>query len=77
MMFVVEEIDSPDGRCVAMLYMRNDGMYEGRIYCAEYTQRVSAHALHRTHYDSYFCGVADTLPRVRHIVQQELGLQAA
>jgi len=74
-MILIQEIINDSH--AALIYKREDGLYEGRLYPAEVTRCVSTHALHRTGCDFYVCGVADTLPNVSAVVHQELGLNAA
>lgn len=69
-MFLVEE--KRNGQRRAEIYMRPDGLFEGRIYrpapeldCGQH-QRVG---------DEFeVCGVTETLPRVETLVDEELGL---
>lgn len=59
-MFFVEE--RRNGECRAEIYMRDDGLFEGRIYRQAPTDEFEV------------CGVTETLPRVEMIVDEELGL---
>jgi hypothetical protein len=70
-MFLVEEKTSLNGRCSAAIYMRPDGLFEGRIYRSE-----SEPANHETRSNTGFevCGITETLPRLETIVDEELGL---
>lgn len=68
-MFLVEE--RRNGQRRAEIYMRPDGLFEGRIYrpipeTAGETNREKA--------DFEICGVTETLPRVESLVDEELGL---
>jgi hypothetical protein len=69
MMLLVEEKVSPNGQSRAEIYMRSDGLFEGRIYRLESQTKSLRH-------DSDFevCGVTETLPRAQTIVYEELGL---
>ena len=70
-MILVEEKKSPSGRGSAEIYMRDDGLFEGRIYraaAASGNQREDASAGFEV------CGVTETLPRLEAIVDEELGL---
>jgi hypothetical protein len=65
-MFLVEEKKSVNGRRTAEIYMRPDGLFEGRIY---QTEKLKIEP------DRFeLCGVAETLPRMEAIVDEELGL---
>jgi hypothetical protein len=68
-MFLVEE--RRNGQRRAEIYMRPDGLFEGRIYrqtteSADETMRAKA--------EFEICGVTETLPRVETLVDEELGL---
>ena len=70
-MFLLEEKKSPSGRGSAEIYMRDDGLFEGRIY------RPKLEAGRQAHYSNVgfeVCGVTETLPRLEAIVDEELGL---
>jgi hypothetical protein len=62
-MFLVEE--KRNGQRRAEIYMREDGLFEGRIYAA---------SPDRTDEKFEVCGVTETLPRVETLVDEELGL---
>lgn len=57
-MFLVEESRNGDRR--AKIYMRPDGLFEGRIYRQEVDVEFEV------------CGVTETLPRVKTLVEEEL-----
>ncbi|MGH9968840.1 MAG: hypothetical protein ACREBG_13640 [Pyrinomonadaceae bacterium] len=57
-MFLVEERRNGDRR--AEIYMRPDGLFEGRIYRQEVDLEFEV------------CGVTETLPRVETLVDEEL-----
>lgn len=61
-MFLVEEKRNGDRR--AEIYMRPDGLFEGRIYRQEVDVEFEV------------CGVTETLPRVETLVDEELDRQA-
>ena len=68
-MFLVEKKVSHNGQRRAEIYMRPDGLFEGRIYRDDpgvKAQRLEA--------EFEVCGVTETLPRVETIVNEELGL---
>lgn len=67
-MFLVEEKTSPTGQRSAEIYMRDDGLFEGRIYGAESAQTDNLKGRFEV------CGVTETLPRLKLIVDEELGL---
>ncbi len=66
-MFFVEE--KRNGQRRAEIYMRPDGLFEGRIYQepdpGNNSNRVGQFEV---------CGVTETLPRVESLVDEELGL---
>lgn len=69
-MFLVEE--RRNGRRRAEIYMRTDGLFEGRIYgperepdCGRYVEADEKFEI---------CGVTETLTRVETLVDEELGL---
>ncbi len=74
-MFLVEEKRSANGQCSAAIYMRPDGLFEGRIYRAESGQG-DHHADQMTPSSAGFdvCGVTETLRPLESIVDEELGL---
>lgn len=71
-MFLVEKKMSPNGQRRAEIYMRPDGLFEGRIYSLGSANGTSQ----RSQRDPEFevCGVTETLPRAQTIVYEELGL---
>lgn len=68
-MFLVEEKKSLNARCSAEIYMRDDGLFEGRIHRMESGQQTDS-----ANRDFEVCGVTETLPRIEAIVDEELGL---
>jgi hypothetical protein len=66
-MFLVEE--KRNGQRRAEIYMRPDGLFEGRIY------RPAPDCGQRLRTDEFeVCGITETLPRVETLVDEELGL---
>jgi hypothetical protein len=65
-MFLVEEKKSLNAQWSAEIYMRDDGLFEGRIYRSEKGKQVDG--------DFEVCGLTETLPRIEAIVDEELGL---
>ena len=67
-MFLVEE--KQNGQRRAGIYMRPDGLFEGRIY------RPAPEPDCGLQVDDEFevCGVTETLPRIVTLVDEELGL---
>jgi hypothetical protein len=68
-MFLVEE--KRNGARRAEIYMREDGLFEGRIYRASGVEEAPAAS---SKDDFEVCGVTETLPRVEILVDEELGL---
>jgi hypothetical protein len=69
-MFLVEQKQNGGRR--AEIYMRPDGLFEGRIY----RQDLEANDSQSRHKNSEFevCAVTETLPRIETIIDEELGL---
>jgi hypothetical protein len=70
--FLVEEKTSPNGQCSAAIYMRPDGLFEGRIYRTGI--EVAGRPAKSLGAGFEVCGVTETLPRLETIVDEELGL---
>jgi hypothetical protein len=68
-MFLVEEKKSLDDHCSAKIYMRDDGLFEGRIY-----RLNSGNQAGGDNGEFEVCGLTETLPRIETIVDEELGL---
>ena len=68
-MFLVEEKKSVNAECSAEIYMRDDGLFEGRIYRSRSSQQADG-----AKGDFEICGLTETLPRIEAIVDEELGL---
>ena len=74
-MFLMEEKIAPSGSCCAMIYMRPDGLFEGRIYPRG--QEAVAHGAAEAGAESFeMCCIPDTLVRAQCIVYEEIGLSA-
>jgi hypothetical protein len=71
-MFLVEEKMSPDGERCAKIYMRPDGLFEGRIYTLQ--SAAGSPPLGQSDAEFEVCGVTETLPRAQSIVYEDLGL---
>ncbi len=69
-MFLVEE--RRNGQRRAGIYMRTDGLFEGRIYRPEPEPDCGQHL--RVDDEFEVCGVTETLSRVETLVDEELGL---
>jgi hypothetical protein len=67
-MFLIEKKSNGPKR--AEIYMRPDGLFEGRIYGPE----PEADCGNSSHDEGFVCGVTETLPRVQTVVDEELGL---
>jgi len=65
-MFLVEERKSLNARRSAEIYMRDDGLFEGRIY--------RSRSGNQAEYDFEVCGITETLSRIEAIVDEELDL---
>ncbi len=68
-MFLVKE--RQNGQRRAEIYMRPDGLFEGRIQ--RQTSETASETI-RANAEFEICGVAETLPRVETLVDEELGL---
>ncbi len=68
-MFLVEE--RRNGQRRAEIYMRPDGLFEGRIY--RLTSETASEAI-RPKAEFEICGVTETLPRIETLVDEGLGL---
>ena len=71
-MFLVEEKSSPNGQSRAEIYMRFDGLFEGRIYRLKSQSEGRNSAGSQADFE--VCGVTETLARAQTIVYEELGL---
>lgn len=70
-MFLVSEKVSNNGQRRAAIYMRPDGLFEGRIY---HDGRDGGRERHQIVPEFEICGVTETLRRVETLVDEELGL---
>jgi hypothetical protein len=68
-MFLVEQKQNGGRR--AEIYMRPDGLFEGRIY--RQSEPAAGPSVHATS-EFEICGITETLPRVEALVDEELGL---
>jgi hypothetical protein len=71
-MFLVEKKMAPNGQRRAEIYMRPDGLFEGRIYHLESATGSPQPGRREAAFE--VCGVTETLPRAQTIVYEELGL---
>lgn len=73
-MYLVEKVAAPNEQRLAMIYMRYDGLFEGRIYHQESPAGVACD--HSEQWGETFevCAITETLARARTIVYEELGL---
>jgi hypothetical protein len=73
-MFLINEALTADGQHLAVICMREDGLFEGRIYkllAGAEDDNTPGHFG-----DSYeLCGVTETLSRIQTIIHEELGLE--
>ena len=71
-MFKMEETASDEGEIKGAIFMRPDGMFEGRIYRKQTNGGVVKQAADN---DSEFeiCAVAGTLIQARTLVHEEIG----
>ena len=74
-MYLVERVTTPGSRRLAMIYMRSDGLFEGRIYHqARLADTVDGSSADQLSESFEVCALTETLPRARTIVYEELGL---
>jgi hypothetical protein len=71
-MFLIEKKVSPNGQRCAEIYMRPDGLFEGRIYSPKPATGIAQPGRREAEFE--VCGVTETLPRAQTIVYEELGL---
>ena len=74
-MFLIEERIAPSGETRVLIYMRPDGMFEGRLYQREITDNGPERAASRWSEKFNLCALTETLPRAQTIAYEELGLQ--
>ena len=64
-MLLVEKKSSPNGQSRAEIYIRTDGLFEGRIYRLKL--QVESQSSGRPSADFEVCAVTETLPRAQTI----------
>jgi hypothetical protein len=76
MMFpvLIEEAVGPNGKGHAMILMRADGMFEGRVLRKERAAELEHSCLERRIEDYEICAVSETLSPVKEMICEELGL---
>ena len=76
MMFpvVIEEAVGPNGKGHAMILMRADGTFEGRVLRKEHAAELERPSWERRSEDYELCGVSETLSAVKELISEELGL---
>lgn len=71
-MFLIEKIKHPDSQRNIRIYMRPDGMFEGRLY----HRQIDSVEIERDSYlfDTEYevCGFAETLSRIKVIINELL-----
>jgi hypothetical protein len=72
--FLIEKAIAPNQERLAMIVMREDGRFEGRIHWKRDIGKSSNPILDGWSDDYEICAITETLPRVRTIVYEELGL---
>jgi hypothetical protein len=74
-MYLVETVTTPDSQRLARIYMRDDGLFEGRVYGQSCEAETVNHNNPEQDDESFeVCALTETLPRARTIVYEELGL---
>jgi hypothetical protein len=71
-MYLVEKVAAPNEQRLAMIYMRYDGLFEGRIYHPP--AGVACYDSEQWGETFEVCAITETLARARTIVYEELGL---
>ncbi len=71
-MFLVEE--KRNGQRRAGIYMRPDGLFEGRIYRPVPEPDCGQRQGLQLDDEFEVCGITETLPRIETLVDEELGL---
>ena len=72
-MFKIEELSSREGECRAVIFMRLDGSFEGRIYRQQLCGKTLA-LQSKEEEGFHVCALTETLARARMIVNEELSL---
>jgi hypothetical protein len=73
-MFLMEERIAPEGSSRVMIYMRSDGLFEGRLY--RRASENNGDANEKWSESFVVCALTETLFRARAIVHEELGCSA-
>jgi len=73
-MFLIEERIAPNGEARVLIYMRPDGLFEGRLYQRETRHNGQERVPSRWSEKFNLCALTETLPRAQTIVYEELGL---
>jgi hypothetical protein len=76
MMFpvVIEEAVGPNGKGHALILMREDGEFEGRVCRKERAAALEHPSWERRIEDYELCVVAESLSAVKELIDEELGL---
>jgi len=76
MMFpvLIEEAVGPNGRGHALIFMREDGEFEGLVLRKERTAELDRQHWERKIEDYELCIVAESLSTVKELISEELGL---
>jgi hypothetical protein len=76
MMFpiLIEEAVGPNGKGHAIILMRADGEFEGRILRKERAAELERPSWERRIEDYELCVVAEALSAVKELINEELGL---
>jgi len=76
MMFpvLIEEAVGPNGRGHALILMRQDGEFEGRVLRQERAAELGHPSWERRIEDYELCVVAESLSAVKELISEELGL---
>jgi hypothetical protein len=73
-MVLIEEKVSPGGQCLAAIYMRDDGLFEGHLHRRRDPSENNRSVTTGWSDDYEVCALTETLPRAKTIVDEELGL---
>jgi hypothetical protein len=71
---LIEEAVGPKGRGHALILMREDGEFEGRILRKEVMTDLDHPSWDRRMEDYELCVVAESLSTVKELISEELGL---
>jgi len=75
-MFLIEERIAPNGEARVLIYMRPDGMFEGRLYQRETRHNGQERVPSRWSEKFNLFALTETLARSQTIAYEELGLLA-